>query len=207
MDMSSAIFLQDPLGQLVAEHRVFRSEATSFRDMAQRYEALIGSIPMAAGPVSTFAEFLGEDVDGRHDVKEELELYPLLVPYLPPGGNAMRVLRGEHEELRGLQRHLSSAAIKLLADPEDGAAQGEVLRVADVVCHLLDLHIEKEETLLLPLVGSILTPKDRDAVHEAFLRFEEEHGRVRARISGGTGPTLPPFCAAGRARREQSERA
>lgn len=208
--MSSGQTSVDPLARLVEEHRVFLAETRSFLGRVQRYEALLGSVPLEAAPVAAFARFLREDVEGRHGAKEEQALFPVLVRYVPSEGGPVGVLLREHGELRDQQRLLARAATRLESDAEAEGPQREVLTGAGEVHQLLDLHIRKEETVLFPLAREVLTERDLAEVREAFSRFEAEHGLVHPPASAlvpGEGPALPPFCAAGRARRDQATRA
>ena len=208
--MSDPSTLTDPLACLIEEHRIFRRETKSFLEQVQRYEALIGTVPLDAAPVRGFARFLEQDVDRLHGGKEEKALFPFLSGHLPTEGGPVEVLLVEHGDLRGLQRTLAVAGEKLDSDGEAAEVQQSVLDSALRVHRLLDEHIDKEDTVLFPMVREVLSPKEMDDVREAFRAFEGEHGAILGRATGSSGAqerALPPFCAAGRARRDTAERA
>lgn len=208
--MALASETYDPFAQLIAEHQVVRTTTRTFVDEVQRYEGLIGSIPLDPAPVSKYATFLSEDVDQRHGAKEEKGLYPVLARYLPGQHNLLSPLRREHDELRVQQGLLAVSAARLASDPEGAETQRAVLQVAGTVQSLLTHQLDMEETNIFPLARGVLTQRDLAEVREAFLRFEQEFGTLRPPTdpeSSRRGPALPPFCAAGRARRDRAERA
>ncbi len=205
--MSAPSPSQDPLAQLMVEHRAFRDRTRSFSEAVGRYEALVGTVPLDAELVAEFSTFLADDVDRRHGAKEEEGLFPALARHVPSDGGPVGMLLQEHEELRGFQRALAQAAGRLTSDAEDPETQRTVLRSAGEVHQLLDLHIDKEETVLFPMAREILSPGDLASVAEAFLAVDERMGPVTLSQAGGGGSQLPPFCAAGRARRDRAERA
>lgn len=199
----------DPLEQLLAEHRFFRDRTASFLETVRRYENLIGTVPLDAPMVHDFAKFLSNDVDQRHGAKEEQGLFPALRRHLPDEDGPVAVLLAEHQDLRGLQRHFLEDAHRLEADPEEPRAQGSVLSNAATVHDLLGTHIDKEETVLFPMARGMLTPSDLSTVREAFRGVDAKMGVIvlpSPSSSRGPGGGLPPFCAAGRANREQAER-
>lgn len=189
---------------------MFRSQTQSFVDQVWRYEGLLGSVPLDPAPVAAYARFLAEEVDGRHGAKEEQGLFPVLARYVPEEGGPVGLLMAEHQGLRGEQQVLTQVARKLETDAEAAESQREVLRAAREVQQLLDTHIEKEESVLFPMARQLLSDREVAEVWELFRQFEADHGAVRPIPSArdaSRGPALPPFCAAGRARREESERA
>lgn len=200
----------DPLDTLIAEHTLFRAQTRSFLDLVVRTAGPTAPQPLEPRQVASFASFLSDEVDRKHGAKEEEGLFPVLAENVNLERGPIAVLLSEHEDLRRHQRNLSGAATHLYAGAEAGASRQEVLKEAGEVHQLLDFHIEKEETVLFPLAREVLTLDDLEQLRAVFHRIDERYGPVRSLTPPPTtssGIALPPFCAAGRARKDQAQRA
>jgi hemerythrin-like domain-containing protein len=203
--------LLDPLDVLIAEHRAFRARTRAFLESVRSAGGARGTPPsVEPRQVAGFAEFLERDVDQRHGRKEEEGLFPVLSRYIPAEGGPVAVLVAEHDSLRSHQRVIAQAGARLASDPGASESFQRLLWEADVVHGFLDSHIEKEETVLFPLAREVLTRRDLDEVREGCARVDERFGTVEVPVdppTTSTGARLPPFCAAGRARKDQATRA
>jgi hypothetical protein len=100
---------------------------------------------------------LGTDVE-RHLRAEECVLYPVVARELPNGALMAGESEDDHAEMRSLV-----TALRAEADPDRLAGLVEQLRLS------LELHVDTEETEVLPQVRAVLEPDCVDALGRAYL--------------------------------------
>lgn len=142
------------------------------------------------GDISDMLGFLKVFADRCHHGKEEWYLFPALVRAgISDQDVPITALLSEHARGRELLRAMEAATFPKLRPAEFMAA-------AHGYIELLDAHIRKENTILFPLAGKLLTKYRAEELLEAFGAYEEnvvgkgKHdelhallGRLRARYA------------------------
>ncbi|MBI4493845.1 MAG: hemerythrin domain-containing protein [Chloroflexi bacterium] len=150
-------------------------------------------------PTDVFAdiqEFFSVFVDRCHHGKEELEVFPRLIPRGPAG----LVQRLEADHTRGRQLAAAYASAARAYDPGQVEAGRRLAAAARDYAAFLREHIALETEELFPAMESALAPDDR-ALSEAFERLEVErigpgtHERLHGMIDG-LGPRIDPWTTA-----------
>jgi len=128
------------------------------------------------------AEFIAGFADGLHHHKEEDILFPALVRAgLPGEAGPVAVMLVEHEQGRRLTAQLRAAATRLAGG--DAAAAGPLGAAVRGYTGLLRDHIAKEDHVLFPMAGQVLSAGDESQVDGQFARAEqEENGGAAARF-------------------------
>jgi hemerythrin-like domain-containing protein len=117
--------------------------------------------------------FLKEFVDNCHHVKEERILFPALEEKgLPASVGPLFVLRGEHEEGRGLVRALEQATERYTADKR--GSERAIAEAIREITRLYSQHIAKENEVLFPMASRLLSAHEQHELFEAFERVEAE---------------------------------
>jgi len=120
----------------------------------------------AVGFIQTFA-------DRCHHGKEQDTLFPALGERgIPTQGGPIAVMLMEHEQGRQFVRGLADA----VAQYEGGnkAAKSLIVENARGYAALLDQHIYKEDNILYPMGGRVLSQSDNKELLEKFEKIERE---------------------------------
>ncbi|NTU68409.1 MAG: hemerythrin [Chlorobiaceae bacterium] len=118
------------------------------------------------GDISDLLGFLKVFADRCHHGKEEVYLFPALaMAGLSDQDVSISALLSEHARARELLKAMEGATFPKLRSAEFMAAVHGYLE-------LLDAHIKKENTILFPLAGKLLTEHQEEALFEAFEAHE-----------------------------------
>ena len=166
----------DPIAVLMEEHQRFlrRLEEVG-ADLRRRSEGGRNRTELSAS-VTTFADFLAQDVDGFHGRKEEEGLFPVLLRRLGGEGGPVGVMLEEHEELRHYQKTLADNVPRLETDLEAVEVWTAVSVATDAVDRLLTFHIDKEDQVLFPMARAVLTPTEMSEVAQICQEIEDRLG-------------------------------
>jgi hemerythrin-like domain-containing protein len=129
--------------------------------------------PVPASDLEAIVEFLAVFADRCHHGKEEKHLFPALEKAgLPPEGHPLEILLAEHRQ----GRELIAAMKQGLARIKSGDTEGMRMfaEAASRYMDLLELHIEKENSILFPLAETRLDPRRDPELVAAFEKLEEE---------------------------------
>ncbi len=165
----------DPIRKLMDEHQVFLSRVESARQLWRQGLRSPSRSAELARNVLSFADFLGRDVDGLHDAKEERVLFPLLVHHLPEQEGEVSAVLTEHEVVRELHVTLEKSGEALLQDIGDEKACGKISRTLNAIEALLSEHIVKEDFVLFPLAQELLSRREMMEVAQACLEIEQSY--------------------------------
>ena len=157
---------------LEAEHRVIQKMVAGMSVLAEQIE---GGEPVDVSLLESIVVFLRTFADRLHHGKEESFLFPALIRRgVPSQGCPIGGLTIEHQKGRVM--------VGELADAIRGYAAGEPPAREDLVKSLRALvafypnHIWKEDYLLFPLAGKVLTPEDQQELMNKFETVERELG-------------------------------
>jgi hemerythrin-like domain-containing protein len=140
-------------------------------------EAVAGRLergePVPADDLEGIVEFLAVFADLCHHGKEEKHLFPALEKAgLPPESHPVEILLAEHRKGRELIGAMKRGLSRIMAgDAEGGRAFAEA---ASRYMDLLELHIEKESSVLFPLAEARLDPRQDPELLTAFEKLEQE---------------------------------
>ena len=159
-----------PVEVLEAEHRVIQKMVAGMSLLAEQLEGgELVDVPL----LESIVVFLREFADRCHHGKEEALLFPALIRRgVPSHGCPIGGLTMEHQKGRVM--------VGELADAIRGYAAGEPPAREDLVKSLRALvafypnHIWKEDYLLFPLAGKVLTPEDQQELMNKFETVERE---------------------------------
>jgi len=159
-----------PVEVLEAEHRVIQKMVAGMSLLAEQLEGgKLVDVPL----LESIVVFLREFADRCHHGKEEALLFPALIRRgVPSHGCPIGGLTMEHQKGRVM--------VGELADAIRGYAAGEPPAREDLVKSLRALvafypnHIWKEDYLLFPLAGKVLTPEDQQELMNKFETVERE---------------------------------
>ncbi|MEQ1892502.1 MAG: hemerythrin domain-containing protein [Planctomycetota bacterium] len=192
--MSSVHAAHNLTDVLSEEHALILRALESFERFAEqvrsggKYDPRIGR---------QFVRLFREFADTEHHLKEEQILFPWLEQHgLPHEVGPLAVLREEHELGRDLRLALSFALDALREDPREAETRLRFHALARRFVELLRAHIEKEETVLLPLARRFAQQLDETPVVPGGARPE-----VRRAIESlaALAPSWPSPCAPGHA--------
>lgn len=154
----------------------------AIQDLEHEHEAILSALRIldgierrvaAGGAVdgsdfSAFVGFLKEFADACHHGKEEGMLFPALVAAgIPEQGGPVGAMLSEHVEGRHWVREMEGAIGPAFdAERFSGAARG--------YGELLRDHIEKENNVLFPMAGRVLSAAQLEALYEGFEKHESE---------------------------------
>jgi len=161
-----------PIEVLEAEHRVIQKMVAGMSVLADQLE---GGEPADVALLESIVAFLRTFADRCHHGKEETFLFPALIRRgVPSHGCPIGGLTMEHQKGRVI--------VGELADAIRGCAAGDAPAREDLVKSLRALvafypnHIWKEDYLLFPLAGKVLTPQDQQDLMDEFETVERELG-------------------------------
>ena len=120
-------------------------------------------------------EFVREDADKHHHGKEEKFLFPVMVKKLGPVGEKL-VTNGmlvEHDLGRADVLSLETALNEYKKNPRL-ELKLDILSYAMAYAHLLQLHIEKENSVVYPFAERGLSEEDFKDINEKSQAFEDE---------------------------------
>src|ERR1039457_7287948 len=166
--MSGAV----PVEMLEAEHRVIQKMVAGMSVLAEQLE--LGE-PVDVSLLESIVVFLRTFADRCHHGKEEAFLFPALLRRgVPSHGCPIGGLTMEHQKGRVM--------VGEMADAVRGYAAGQPSVRENLVKSLRALvafypnHIWKEDYLLFPLAGKVLTPEDQQELMDKFETVERELG-------------------------------
>ncbi|MCF8029164.1 MAG: hemerythrin domain-containing protein [Desulfobacteraceae bacterium] len=160
----------EPITELKNEHRGVETMLDIIENVAGQFAQ---GRDINARDLDAIIEFLTVFVDRCHHGKEEDFLFPALeAAGVPRDQGPIGVLLQEHEQGRRLVAELRDAAKDFTSG--DKAAGKTVEKAALDYVGLLGRHIEKEESVLFPMVLEMLGPEKQAELSEAFEKLEED---------------------------------
>lgn len=161
-----------PIEELEAEHRLIQRMVAGMSILAEKLE---GGETVDVSLLENIVAFLRTFADRCHHGKEEISLFPVLIRRgVPSHGCPIGGLTMEHEKGRVMVRELA-AAIRGYATGEPSARESLVKSLRALV-FFYPSHIWKEDYLLFPLAGKVLTPEDQLELRDKFETVEREVG-------------------------------
>jgi hemerythrin-like domain-containing protein len=161
-----------PVEVLEAEHRVIQRVVAG---MAVLVERLDGGQDLDVPLLENIVEFLRTFADRCHHGKEETFLFPALIHRgVPSHGCPIGGLTMEHQKGRVMVGELAEA-IRGWATGEPPARENLVKSLRALVTFYPN-HIWKEDYLLFPLAGKVLTLEDQQELMDKFETVERELG-------------------------------
>jgi len=157
---------------LEAEHRVIQRMVAGMSVLADQLE---GGEPVDVSLLESIVAFLRTFADRLHHGKEESFLFPALIRRgVPAQGCPIGGLTMEHQKGRVMVGELADA-IRGYAAGEPPARENLVKSLRALVA-FYPSHIWKEDYLLFPLAGKVLTPEDQQELMDKFETVERELG-------------------------------
>ena len=157
---------------LEAEHRVIQKMVAGMSVLAEQLE---GGEPVDVSLLESIVVFLRTFADRCHHGKEETFLFPALIRRgVPSHGCPIGGLTMEHQKGRVMVGELADA-IRGYAAGEPPARENLVKSLRALVA-FYPSHIWKEDYLLFPLAGKVLTPEDQQELTDKFETVEREIG-------------------------------
>jgi len=157
---------------LEAEHRVIQKMVAGMSVLAEQLE---GGEPVDVSLLESIVVFLRTFADRLHHGKEESFLFPALIRRgVPSQGCPIGGLTMEHQKGRVMVGELADA-IRGYAAGEPPARENLVKSLRALVAFYPG-HIWKEDYLLFPLAGKVLTPEDQQDLMDKFETVERELG-------------------------------
>jgi hemerythrin-like domain-containing protein len=157
---------------LEAEHRVIQKMVAGMSVLADQLE---GGEPVDVSLLESIVAFLRTFADRLHHGKEESFLFPALIRRgVPSQGCPIGGLTMEHQKGRVMVGELADA-IRGYAAGEPPARENLVKSLRALVAFYPN-HIWKEDYLLFPLAGKVLTPEDQQELMGKFETVERELG-------------------------------
>ena len=161
-----------PIEALEAEHRVIQKMVAGISVLAEQIE---GGELVDVSVLESIVVFLRTFADRCHHGKEETFLFPALIRRgVPSHGCPIGGLTAEHQKGRVMVGELADA-IRGYAAGEPPARDNLVKSLRALVA-LYPSHIWKEDYLLFPLAGKVLTPEDQQELRDKFETVERELG-------------------------------
>lgn len=157
--------MQDPIQQMMDEHRVIERvldalEAAADRDVALDF-------------YSKAVDFIANFADGLHHAKEEERFFPVLEQKgIPRDGGPIGVMLAEHEMGRGFVARMRAG---IEAEDRDAVRAASLEYAA-----LLRAHIQKEDQVLFPMGRMRLSEGEVAAVRARFDEVDAA-GEIRGR--------------------------
>ena len=157
---------------LQAEHRVIQKMVAGMSVLADHLEA---GEAVDVSLLESIVAFLRTFADRLHHGKEESFLFPALIRRgVPSQGCPIGGLTMEHQKGRVMVGELAGA-IRGHAAGEPPARENLVKSLRALVAFYPN-HIWKEDYLLFPLAGKVLTPEDQQDLMDKFEMVERELG-------------------------------
>jgi len=161
-----------PIEVLEAEHRVIQKMVAGMSVLADQLE---GGEPADVSLLESIVAFLRTFADRCHHGKEETFLFPALIRRgVPSHGCPIGGLTMEHQKGRVMVAELADA-VRGCAAGEPPAREALVKSLRALVAFYPN-HIWKEDYLLFPLAGKVLTPEDQQELMDKFATVEQELG-------------------------------
>jgi hemerythrin-like domain-containing protein len=161
-----------PVEMLEAEHRVIQKIVAGMSVLAEQLE---DGEPVDVSLLESIVVFLRTFADRCHHGKEETFLFPALIRRgVPSHGCPIGGLTMEHQKGRVMVGELAEA-IRGCAAGEPPARENLVKSLRALVA-FYPSHIWKEDYLLFPLAGKVLTPQDQQELMDKFETVERELG-------------------------------
>ena len=161
-----------PVEELEAEHRLIQRMVAGMSVLAEQLE---GGETVDVSLLENIVAFLRTFADRCHHGKEESSLFPVLMRRgVPSHGCPIGGLTMEHEKGRVMVGELA-AAIRGYATGEPSSRESLVKSLRALVS-FYPSHIWKEDYLLFPLAGKVLTPEDQQELRDKFEAVEREVG-------------------------------
>ena len=161
-----------PIEELEAEHRVIHKMVAGMSVLAEQLE---GGEPVDVSLLESIVVFLRTFADRLHHGKEESFLFPALIRRgVPSHGCPIGGLTMEHQKGRVMVGELADA-IRGYAAGEPPARENLIKSLRALVA-FYPSHIWKEDYLLFPLAGKVLTPEDQQELRDKFETVERELG-------------------------------
>lgn len=151
---------EGPIRAFKFVHIAIRREADAIAKEATQ----VASPADAEKLAKRLAEF-GE-TNHLHTTGEEKGLFPKLAEKEP--GNELHYLF-DHKDERELTKAAENAARKIASGDDSPAARDELRRKTSALSHHLDLHIRKEEEIVLPAIEKHFSPPEQGAIVGAVL--------------------------------------
>ncbi len=159
-----------PTQMLMEEHRLILQALAALERKITTWEA---GTPPDRTYVEKAVEFLRGFADRCHHGKEEDILFRTMVEELdfPRNAGPVAVLTTEHETGRGFIRQIAEGAAGLGQDP---TATRHVIESGRGYIQLLRVHIDREDTVVFPMVDQFLDDAGNARLARQFAQFERE---------------------------------
>ncbi len=162
-----------PVELLEAEHRVIQKVVAGMAVLADKLD---GGEDLDVPLLENIVEFLRTFADRCHHGKEEALLFPALERRgVPAHGCPLGGLTMEHQKGR-LMVEAFAEAIRGYAEGESAARENLVMSLRALTAFYPN-HIWKEDYLLFPMAGKVLTAEDQKELAERFAAVEHELGQ------------------------------
>lgn len=153
------------------EHRVIEVVLTCLEKMAAQAES---EGRLDKGDAKNAVEFIRNFADACHHGKEEDQLFVMLGERgMPAEGGPVAVMLHEHEQGRAFVRAMDESIEAAVSGEAD--AMTRYVDAARGYVSLLRAHIQKEDTILFPMAGRLLTEDDGKQLLERFHHVEQHH--------------------------------
>jgi len=160
----------DPIAILMEEHRVIERAVRLLQKVAERIDAGKNVEPSV---LLDLTDFIRNFADRCHHGKEEKILFQTFAEKgIPVEGGPIGVMLFEHEEGRRAARAMAEAASKI----KDGDwSKGKLFSEnAKSYAQLLTQHIYKEDNILYPMGGGLLSEEEKEELVRRFGAVERE---------------------------------
>lgn len=167
--------------QIRKEHRyilgTLKTVATTMQGVSDAYH-------VKQQDIESILRYFKEFVTDQHMVKEEKGVFAKLAEAgLPTEAGALVLLHREHGELRRSLKKLDTLAES--AKLEETGAHGALARAMLEFCNQLENHIDKEETVLLPIAEMVFSNDDQASALRLFKRVERRSFAYSGASNGG----------------------
>jgi hemerythrin-like domain-containing protein len=171
----------NPVEALEAEHRVIQRVVAVMVILADRLEAGGEADPAM---LERIVEFLRTFADRSHHGKEEAWFFPAMERRgVPAHGCPLGGLTMEHVKGRLLVGEFAEAIRSWKAGVNDAVARETLVKTIRALATFYPAHIWKEDYLLFPLAGRLLTLEDQQELSARFEAVDREIGQeVYARL-------------------------
>ena len=161
----------NPIDELLAEHEAVKTTLKVLKRLGEDV-AETGKI---ANPEhwSQLLDFFITFVDRCHHSKEEEQLFPALEEVgVSRAGGPVGVMLKEHQQGRALVAEMKIALDETRSG--DKVAARNLIRHANDYIMLLEIHIDKENSVLFPMAEKHLPKSKMDVLKKGFDRIEED---------------------------------
>ena len=161
---------QDPIAILMEEHRIIERAIRLLQKVAVSIDS---GAKVDTKILAELVDFIRNFADRCHHGKEEKILFQRFSEYgIPVEGGPIGVMLFEHDEGRKLVRAMAEALSKI---EEGNWSQSRIFSAnAKDYAQLLTQHIYKEDNILYPMGGRLLSEDDRDQIVRRFEAVERE---------------------------------